>query len=197
MATALRRAAAAAASALRSDASAALGAVVRSAREPPAWPARQARSAEGVVPRVSSWAAVHETAVVAGRVAVGDDAVVGVRAVLRGDTGLVSVEGKAVVGDGAVVTVTHPAARDPVTGLPLRAVVGRNARVGAGAVLDACVVEPDAVIGERAVVGRGALVEAGAVVGDDTVVPPGRRVPAKEIWRGNPATFVGVVEEGH
>ena len=158
---------------------------------------RLLRGAGGVVPAMSPWATIHESAVLTGNIRILDDAVVGPRAVIRGDTAQIVVGPKAKIEQEAVLTASHNSFADPVTGIPLQLVVGPSAQIGKGAVLDSCIVEGGAVIGERAVVGRGAIVEAGAKVGDDTVVPPGRRVPAKEEWKGNPATFVGLVGGDH
>ena len=37
---------------------------------------------------------------------------------------------------------------------------------------------------------EGVVVESGAVLADGTVVPPGRRIPGKQLWAGNPARYV-------
>ena len=37
---------------------------------------------------------------------------------------------------------------------------------------------------------EGVVVESGAVLADNTVVPPARRIPGKQLWAGNPAHYV-------
>ena len=37
---------------------------------------------------------------------------------------------------------------------------------------------------------EGVVVESGAVLADNTVVPPARRIPGKQLWAGNPARYV-------
>jgi carbonic anhydrase/acetyltransferase-like protein (isoleucine patch superfamily) len=37
---------------------------------------------------------------------------------------------------------------------------------------------------------EGCVVESGSVLADGTVVPPGRRIPGKQLWAGNPARYV-------
>jgi carbonic anhydrase/acetyltransferase-like protein (isoleucine patch superfamily) len=61
---------------------------------------------------------------------------------------------------------------------------------GPGALLQSCTIEDNASIGAGAIVLEGALVERGASVGAGAVVHPGRRIPAGQLWEGNPAVFV-------
>lgn len=56
--------------------------------------------------------------------------------------------------------------------------------------LQSCVVENEATIGAGAVIMEGALVESGAIVAPGAVVHPDQRVPAGEVWGGNPARFM-------
>lgn len=45
-------------------------------------------------------------------------------------------------------------------------------------------------IGQRCILMEGSLVETNAILESGSVVPPGRRIPAGELWAGNPAKFV-------
>jgi carbonic anhydrase/acetyltransferase-like protein (isoleucine patch superfamily) len=67
---------------------------------------------------------------------------------------------------------------------------------GPGALLQSCVIENQAEVGAGAVIMEGALVEKGARVGEGAVVHPGRRIPAGQLWAGNPAVFVRDLEKG-
>ncbi len=58
------------------------------------------------------------------------------------------------------------------------------------AVLRACRVEPKVLIGARSVVCEGAIVEHESILAPCSVVPPARRIPAGELWGGNPAKFI-------
>ncbi len=60
---------------------------------------------------------------------------------------------------------------------------------GPGALLQSCTIEDFASVGAGAIVLEGALVERGARVGDGAVVHPGRRIPAGQLWEGNPAVY--------
>ena len=53
-----------------------------------------------------------------------------------------------------------------------------------------CIIEDEVLIGQRCVLMEGSLVETNAILESGTVLPPGRRIPAGELWAGNPARFV-------
>ena len=79
----------------------------------------------------------------------------------------------------ALTTRTPPL---PLTTLPRR--------TGHGAILHACTVEDEAVIGMGAVIMDGAVVEKGAYVAPGAVVAPETVVGEGEVYAGNPAVLV-------
>ncbi len=123
-------------------------------------------------PTIPASAFIHDTAVVLGRVTLGERASVWPTAVLRGDVDAIVIGDDTNVQDGAVLHCEE--------GLPCT--VGARVTVGHRAVVHGCTVEDDCLIGigaivlNRAVIGRGSLVGAGAVVAEGTVVPPGSLV---------------------
>ena len=123
-------------------------------------------------PRIAASAWVHASAVLIGRVVLGEHVSVWPTAVLRGDRDEISIGDETNVQDGAVLHC------DP--GKPCR--VGKRVTIGHRAVVHGCTVEDGALIGigavvlNGAVVGAGSLVAAGAVVGEGVVVPPGSLV---------------------
>jgi gamma-carbonic anhydrase len=62
--------------------------------------------------------------------------------------------------------------------------------IGAGSLLRSCIVDDMAVIGERSIIMEGSVVSSKAILLPGTVVPPAKMIPAKEVWGGNPASFV-------
>jgi len=129
---------------------------------------------------------IHPGALVSGAVHLGDDVSVWPMTVIRGDVNRISVGPRSNIQDACVLHVTHESARQPDGG-PLR--LGADVSVAHGAILHACT------IGDRCLVGMGAIVMDGAVVEEDSliaggaVVTPGTRVPARTLWRGNPARY--------
>jgi carbonic anhydrase/acetyltransferase-like protein (isoleucine patch superfamily) len=129
-------------------------------------------------PSIDPAAFVHPDAVVIGRVRIGPYASVWPGAVLRGDSGEISVGPRTSVQDGTVIHATET----------LSTVIGADCVIGHLVHLEGCVIEDEALVGSgstvlhNAVVRRGALVGAGAVVPNNMDVPPGAMalgVPAK------------------
>jgi len=101
-------------------------------------------------------------------------------AVLRGDINFIEIGQGTNIQDGAIVHVADER--------PCR--IGRDVTVGHGAILHACTVEDECLIGMRAtildgaVIGTQSIVGAGAVVTQGTLIPPGSMVlgmPAKVV----------------
>ena len=122
----------------------------------------------GHTPDTAAAAFVAPGAVLAGAVRLGAGASVWYGAVLRADTGRITVGPDTNVQDNAVL---H-------TGPQLDITLGRGVSVGHGAILHGCTVGDGCLIGmhatvlDGAVLGEGCLVAAGALVPEGTVVPP-------------------------
>ncbi|MDE1921955.1 MAG: gamma carbonic anhydrase family protein [Gammaproteobacteria bacterium] len=146
----------------------------------------------GFEPRVGERVYIDESAVVIGRVVLGDDCSVWPFAVLRGDVQRIEIGARTNVQDGCVLHVVHDGPHSP-GGLALS--VGDDVTIGHKAVLHA------ATIGNRCLVGIGAVVLDGAVVPDETIigagslVPPGKRLAARGLYLGNPARRIRDLEE--
>ncbi|MCX8156198.1 MAG: gamma carbonic anhydrase family protein [Verrucomicrobiae bacterium] len=123
---------------------------------------------------------IAKGAVVVGDVTLGDHASVWYNAVLRGDINRIVVGHHSNVQDNAVL---HLADDYPC-------LIGNYVTVGHSAIVHACTVEDEVLIGmgavilDGAVIGRQSIVGAGALVTQRTVIPPGSMVlgsPAKVV----------------
>jgi phenylacetic acid degradation protein len=140
---------------------------------------------EGRKPRISPTAFVDPSAVIIGKVYVGDGCYVGPGAVLRGDWGEVIVMEGSNVQDNVVI---H--ARPEET-----TYLGPASHVGHGAVLHGCRIEGHVLVGMNAVVNDGAVLEEGSVVASGAVVTGGMRVPARTMVAGVPAVVKGEIDD--
>ena len=65
--------------------------------------------------------------------------------------------------------------------------IGDDVTIGHGAVLHACTVGNACLIGMGATVLDGAVIEDEVMVAAGALVPPGKRLPSRTLWAGNPA----------
>jgi carbonic anhydrase/acetyltransferase-like protein (isoleucine patch superfamily) len=137
-------------------------------------------------PAVSADAFIAPNAAVVGKVEVQTRASIMYGAVVRGDLNDVLIGAYSSVGDRAVIHTTKSVEGHVSAGVT----IGTHVSIGPGAMLQSCTVEDGAVIGANAVVMEGSLVETTAKVAEGAVVHPGRRIPAGQLWAGNPAVFI-------
>ena len=112
--------------------------------------------------------------------------VVWYKTVLRGDLANIKIGYGCTIGEGSVLHV----ARSTPTGLASDTWLEGYVSVGPRSVLRSCHVEEQVRIGERSIVMEGARISKGAWLEPQTVVPPGRLIPAGEVWGGNPARYI-------
>jgi carbonic anhydrase/acetyltransferase-like protein (isoleucine patch superfamily) len=142
------------------------------------------RTFEGISPRLGARVHVDDTALVLGRVVLGEDVSVWPQAVLRGDVQEIHVGARSNIQDGAVLHVSHDSPYNP-GGVALE--VGEGVTVGHRVVLHACTVGDGAFIGVNSVVLDRAVIEPRAMLGAGSLVPPGRVIEGGWLWLGQPA----------
>lgn len=119
---------------------------------------------------------IATSAVVTGQVTLGENVSIWHTAVLRGDSGRITVGANTNIQDGCV--------------LHEKTTVGEGCTVGHRAILHGCTV------GKNCLIGMGAIVLDGAVLGDDCIVGAGALVtgktvaPAGSLLLGSPAKIV-------
>jgi carbonic anhydrase/acetyltransferase-like protein (isoleucine patch superfamily) len=73
--------------------------------------------------------------------------------------------------------------------------VGNNCVVGVGSTLDSCTVHENVILGSHVNIALACVIEQGAIIATGSTVPKDTRVPANELWAGNPAVKIGDVTE--
>ena len=107
-----------------------------------------------------------------------------------GDVNSISVGEGTTIGDRALVHVGPTGTASEKR----PAIIGSRVTVGQGAVLHACTVHDEAVVGIGAHVLDGATVEKHGVLSAGSILAPGSTIKAGELWSGMPAQLVSKVE---
>lgn len=132
----------------------------------------------GKDPSVPDSAYVSPQATLIGDVRLGEQSSVWPACVLRGDINYIQIGDRSNVQDG---TIVHLADDYPV-------IVGNDVTIGHAAIIHACTIEDECLIGmgstvmDGCVVGKNSIVGAGALLTANTIIPPGSLVvgsPAK------------------
>ncbi len=138
-----------------------------------------------ISPKIDDSAYIAENAVVTGDVEIGADSSIWYGCVLRGDVNAIRIGRGVNIQDGTVVHVARPYA----------CIIEDRVSIGHMALIHACTLEEGCFVGMKACVMDGATVEKGALVAASALVTPGKRVPAGEMWAGQPARFVRKVND--
>jgi carbonic anhydrase/acetyltransferase-like protein (isoleucine patch superfamily) len=134
----------------------------------------------GATPRIAPTAFVHPRATVIGDVRLGPRSSVWPSAVLRGDINYIQVGEASNIQDGAIV---HLADAHPT-------IIGNHVTIGHGAIVHACTVEDECLIGMHATILDGAVIGKQSIVGANALIPHGMQVPEGSMVLGVPAKVV-------
>ncbi len=135
-------------------------------------------SYKGKTPVIGEGVYLAPGACVIGDVVIGNDSSVWFGTVVRGDEHYIKIGSETNIQDMCVLHVTEGK-------FPL--IVGSRVTIGHGAVVHACTVEDEVLVGIGSVVLDGAIVRKHSVVAAGALVPPGMEVPAGTIVAGVPA----------
>lgn len=133
-------------------------------------------------PQIDKTAFVADNATIIGQVTIGAESSIWFNCVLRGDEHSIAIGKRTNLQDGSVIHVSD------VGGY--HTVIGDDVTVGHMALLHGCIIESGAFIGMRTCLMDGVIVESGAMVAAGALVTPGKRIPAGQLWAGNPARFM-------
>lgn len=136
-------------------------------------------------PSIADDAYVASDATVVANVTIGAEASIWHQAVLRGDVAYIQIGARSNVQDGAVVHVAdnHPA------------IIGELVTIGHKAVVHACTVEDEVLVGMGAIILDGARVGARSIVGAHATVKQGMEIPPGSLVLGTPAKIVRMLSE--
>ena len=125
---------------------------------------------------VNQGAWVASNATVVGNVTLGEDASVWYGAVLRGDTGIITIGDRTNIQDNCV--------------LHEHTVIGKGCTVGHGAIVHGCTIGDHTMVGMGAIVLNGAKIGSYCLIGAGAVVTGKMDAPDGSVLLGNPAKIV-------
>jgi carbonic anhydrase/acetyltransferase-like protein (isoleucine patch superfamily) len=131
-------------------------------------------------PQIHPAAFIAPGAVVVGAVSVGEEASVWYQCVARGDINRVRIGARSNVQDGTVIHVSDD----------FEAVIGEGVSVGHRAIIHACTIGDETLVGMGAIVMDGAVIGARCVIGGGSLVTKGTVVPEGSLILGSPARVV-------
>jgi len=143
-------------------------------------------------PQLGQRVFVDDTAVVIGKVTLGDDVSVWPLTVIRGDVHTITIGRQSNVQDGSVLHVTSPKPHVP-EGFPL--VIGEQVTIGHKVMLHGCTIGDRCLIGMGAIVLDGAVIENDVLLGAGSLVAPGKRLTRGGLYQGIPARRVRDLSE--
>jgi len=144
------------------------------------------RPYKNIQPRVAESVYIDAAALVIGDVVLAEDSSVWPMVAIRGDVNHICIGERSNIQDGCVLHVTHPGAYGP--GGPL--LIGNDVTVGHNAVLHACTIEDQCLIGMGSIGLDGAVIRRGAMVGAGSVVSPAKDLAGGYLYLGSPARQV-------
>jgi len=136
-------------------------------------------------PRIAADAYIARDATVVANVEIGPEASVWHQAVMRGDVAPIVLGAQSNVQDGAVVHVADD----------LPALIGKLVTVGHKAIVHACTVEDEVLVGMGAIILDGARIGTRSIIGANATVKQGMEVPPGSLVLGTPAKVVRTLSE--
>jgi carbonic anhydrase/acetyltransferase-like protein (isoleucine patch superfamily) len=143
--------------------------------------ARNIRTAPSIAPD----AYIADDATLVANVEIGPEASVWHQAVMRGDVARIVLGARSNVQDGAVVHTADD----------LPAIIGQLVTVGHKAIVHACTVEDEVLVGMGSIILDGARVGTRSIIGANATVKQGMEIPPGSLVLGTPAKIVRTLSE--
>jgi carbonic anhydrase/acetyltransferase-like protein (isoleucine patch superfamily) len=141
---------------------------------------------QGHKPKIGKGVFVASGAAVIGQVELGEDVNIWFNTVIRGDVNTIKIGARTNIQDNTTVHVTSK------TG---PTAIGSDVTIGHNAVIHACTIEDQCLIGMGSTILDGAVIRARCFVAAGSVVTPGKEMPSGMMVMGSPAKAVRPLTE--
>jgi carbonic anhydrase/acetyltransferase-like protein (isoleucine patch superfamily) len=149
------------------------------------------RKFAGIAPTVPKSCFIADGVELIGDIKLEDDVNIWYGTVIRADINRIEIGAATNIQDGSVIHVDTPGS-DRDSGAVL---IGRNVTVGHKALLHACKIGDNCLIGMGAIVLSGAEIGEGCIIAAGSVVRENEKIPAGSLVAGLPAKIKGQVSE--
>lgn len=141
------------------------------------------RKYQGIAPQISESAYIDPSAVIIGRVTVGENSSVWCNAVARGDVADIKIGKNTNIQDLTMLHVTHyNEGRTDETPLT----IGDNVTIGHNCCIHACTIGNNILVGMGSTILDNAVIEDNVFIGAGSLVPPNKRLLSGYLYIGNP-----------
>ncbi|MFW5967778.1 MAG: gamma carbonic anhydrase family protein [Persicimonas sp.] len=141
---------------------------------------------EGTMPELAEGVYIAPGAKVIGRVRMGSKASVWYNAVIRGDLEPIEIGPRTNVQDNSVIHIESG---------EFPTIIGADVTIGHKALIHACTIEDNCLIGMGSIILDGATIEENSLIAAGAVVTPGTTIPAGSLAVGTPARVVRQVTD--
>ncbi|PHS36240.1 MAG: gamma carbonic anhydrase family protein [Alkaliphilus sp.] len=133
-----------------------------------------------VTPEIDNSCFIAETADIIGDVKIGKNSNIWYGAVIRGDDKNIIIGENTNIQDNAVVHISNI----------LPTIIGDNITVGHSAIIHACKIGDNTLIGMGSIILNGAEIGKNTIIGAGTMVPPGKKIPEGVLAFGSPVKII-------
>ncbi len=137
-------------------------------------------------PRIHPTAFVVPNATVIGDVSLGEESSVWFSAVLRGDINRIVIGARTNIQDNVVVHLSDD----------YPAIIGELVTVGHSAIVHACTIDDEVLVGMGAIILDGAEIGARSIIGANALVTVGKKIPPGSLVYGSPARVMSQLSLG-
>ena len=135
---------------------------------------------EGIIPQIHDSCFIADSAELIGKVEIGENTSVWYNCVIRGDENNIKIGKYTNIQDGTVVHISKEYGTD----------IGDYVTVGHKAIIHACKIGDNVLVGMGAIILDGAEIEDNVLIGAGSIVTPGKKIPSGSLVLGSPARVV-------